>query len=597
MWKDGKDFPADCGRRLLPAYIDQRAREEPNSPWCSLPIDDYDLSKGFEDISIGRFANAINKLAWFIDSTIGKSTSFETVAYLGVADIRYHMIQMAVCKTGHKVLFSSQVNSKAVHLSLMEQTDCKAFLSALGVHVRDILADRPMKHAVIPELDDLLDADEVPHWPYTKTYEEAEHDPYVVLHTSGTTGDPKPIVWNHRFMATQDRQLLLDDVQGRKHCLLLTHPGEGVRYLLNTSPAHAISAGFMMCLSVFGRAIVIPGFRHHGVSPSDLCQILPQAKVTKGIMTPWMMEDLSRRPDAGDFIRPFEHVCFGGAVLSKFAASVWAKHTKIQNAWGATESLFAPQLEADNEDFEYNYFDVFTEGYEFRHVENADYVSEEGLAQELYEFVMVITEKSAPIASWHARQDIDPSTSSPPYPEWRTGDLWTPHPDPAKAKFAWKFVCRKDDLISFSTGVNGHPGPIERSIISHPKARAAILVGAMHQQPLALIELTEGVPVSRDLAVDIWNQAIQPANEKAQMHIRVAKTHVLLVPAGEFVRTAKGSTVRKLTEAKFKEAIDEVYERFGDKWQDAKDRYGSISQETSITVEISTDGEATEKGA
>lgn len=106
------------------------------------------------------------------------------------ADIRYHMLQMAVCKTGHKVLFSSQVNHKDVHVNLLEQTDCNILLSGLGVHVGDILAARPMKHVVIPELDVLLDKEKAAHYPYEKTFDEAKNDPYVILHTSGTTGMP-----------------------------------------------------------------------------------------------------------------------------------------------------------------------------------------------------------------------------------------------------------------------------------------------------------------------------------------------------------------------------------------------------------------------
>lgn len=98
------------------------------------------------------------------------------------------MLQMAVCKTGHKVLFSSQINTKDFHVSLLEQTDCKIFFSGLGVHVDDILAARPMKHVVIPDLEELLDQTKAPHYPYEKTFEEAKNDPYVVLHTSGTTG-------------------------------------------------------------------------------------------------------------------------------------------------------------------------------------------------------------------------------------------------------------------------------------------------------------------------------------------------------------------------------------------------------------------------
>lgn len=47
-----------------------------------------------------------------------------------------------------------------------------------------------MKHTVIPELEVLLEPDPVSHYPYEKTFEEAKHDPYLILHTSGTTGDP-----------------------------------------------------------------------------------------------------------------------------------------------------------------------------------------------------------------------------------------------------------------------------------------------------------------------------------------------------------------------------------------------------------------------
>lgn len=95
---------------------------------------------------------------------------------------------MAVCKTGHKVLFSSQINTREFHVSLLEQTNCNIFFSGLGVHVDDILAARQMKHIVIPDLEDLLDQTKAPHYPYEKTFEEAKNDPCVVLHTSGTTG-------------------------------------------------------------------------------------------------------------------------------------------------------------------------------------------------------------------------------------------------------------------------------------------------------------------------------------------------------------------------------------------------------------------------
>lgn len=146
-------------------------------------------------------------------------------------------------------------------------------------------------------------------------------------------------------------------------------------------------------------------------------------------------------------------------------------------------------------------------------------------------------------------------------------------------------------LTSELVGVNGHPAPLERALIASTKVRAAIVTGAMHRQTVALIELADGQEVSQELAHELWEENIDPANEKAQTHIRVDKTHVLLFPAGSFPRTGKGSVVRKATEAKFSKQIEEVYESFGDVWHDAKDRYGSISQTTSITVEVLPNGE------
>lgn len=86
--------PGKCGRRLLPVIIDQLAQEDPNRPWASIPRDDYDLSQGYADISYAAFANAINKLAWMVEKSIGRSESFETIAYLGTPDVRYHMVSL-----------------------------------------------------------------------------------------------------------------------------------------------------------------------------------------------------------------------------------------------------------------------------------------------------------------------------------------------------------------------------------------------------------------------------------------------------------------------------------------------------------------------
>ncbi len=67
--------------------------------------------------------------------------------------------------------------------------------------VNTILEVYEMRVYQIPELKDLLDQDYT-HYPYEKTFDEARSEPLVALHTSGTTGLPKPVIWTHDWASS-----------------------------------------------------------------------------------------------------------------------------------------------------------------------------------------------------------------------------------------------------------------------------------------------------------------------------------------------------------------------------------------------------------
>lgn len=50
----------------------------------------------------------------------------------------------------------------------------------------------------------MFDESPVPIVPYTETFESAEFDPVIILHTSGSTGIPKPIYCNQGLFSTTD---------------------------------------------------------------------------------------------------------------------------------------------------------------------------------------------------------------------------------------------------------------------------------------------------------------------------------------------------------------------------------------------------------
>ena len=98
-----EQFHEDCISLTLPHLIDRIAERIPNRIFVSLPIG-TDIAVGYHDYTYQDFARAVDKCAWWIDTAIGKSTSFETLAYIGCQDLRYVVLLLAAIKTGHKVL-------------------------------------------------------------------------------------------------------------------------------------------------------------------------------------------------------------------------------------------------------------------------------------------------------------------------------------------------------------------------------------------------------------------------------------------------------------------------------------------------------------
>jgi hypothetical protein len=92
------------GQRLLPVAIDEIARVDPEKVWALLPRS-RNIQDGYQNITYSVFANAINRTAWFLQEKFGQppANTFPTVAFVGLADMRYQVIEMAAAKTGYKV--------------------------------------------------------------------------------------------------------------------------------------------------------------------------------------------------------------------------------------------------------------------------------------------------------------------------------------------------------------------------------------------------------------------------------------------------------------------------------------------------------------
>ena len=98
----------------------------------------------------------------------------------------------------------------------------------------------------MPDLDHWLDPTTVPAFPFNKTYDDIFDEVFLILHTTGSTGLPKPIATTHGFWAAIECLRSLECLPGRKtpiqilpgRAILLAFPLFHVCHLTETLPSH-----------------------------------------------------------------------------------------------------------------------------------------------------------------------------------------------------------------------------------------------------------------------------------------------------------------------------------------------------------------------
>ena len=194
------------------------------------------------------------------------------------------------------MLFLSPGNSIDGHVNLIDETDCKVFLHSHGVDISDIVKQRPMKTYVVPSLDDFLEPAEVPDYPFHADFETARRDPLVALHTSGSTGLPKPIIWPHDLMCTPDAYHDVGPLDGRQDAWSGILAKNGKRLLVSLPLFHCAGIVVAMTTSLyFGTTVVFPP-SDRPLSATVIDEILDYGNLTAIWSSPWVLEEVTKTP-------------------------------------------------------------------------------------------------------------------------------------------------------------------------------------------------------------------------------------------------------------------------------------------------------------
>ena len=96
------------GSRLLPHVVDELAQSNPKRAYATIPLSS-DISEGFRDVTTLEMAQAVNHFAFWLEKSFGRSSSFETISYMGIPDLRYAIVFLAAVKCGYKVSMGPMV--------------------------------------------------------------------------------------------------------------------------------------------------------------------------------------------------------------------------------------------------------------------------------------------------------------------------------------------------------------------------------------------------------------------------------------------------------------------------------------------------------
>ncbi|KAL3458988.1 AMP-binding enzyme [Aspergillus heterothallicus] len=507
------------GKRIIATVIEERAKKENDTPWVVHPIDDNDLSRGFQEVSFRQLNNAANHAAhWLKENLPDTSEPFQTFAYAGPKDLRWSILTVAAAKTQKVLILPSPLVTAEAQLRILEQKNCTVYLrpAVMAEQVHSILKNAP--HVQVLDCPDL-----------------EEDDPWLVFNTSGTTGNPKPITYTHRMMADIDR------IAGSPHIKQsMVHYATGNRLYCPLPALHITGMMLIMATTTYVNMTAVLG-PPTPPTPENILATFTNTIVTAALLPPIHIDALCRSESGLAALRKLKFLMFAGAPLSAHSANLLTPHLPVICGVGSTEcgGYFATMHEHEDA-WDYLSF-----------TKQAGARMEPRTSDGLHELVFVREEG--------ANTDNDDEELAqvflvyPSLTRFETKDLWRQHP---VHKDLWKIVGRTDDYVVMSHGDGLHASSLEPEIEAHPAVKSALIGGHGKAKPVLVVELVPEVP-REEFDVESLRPFVDRMNALCHEVVRLDMDRIIVGSEDRpFKRTIKGSAVRMQSLEMYKEEID-----------------------------------------
>ncbi|KZP05122.1 acetyl-CoA synthetase-like protein, partial [Athelia psychrophila] len=529
-------YPPLDGSVLLPSLADFNLQHN-----ASRPAFVYSEVVGsLTEISFLEFGRATHRAAHRVRPA-QEGPRGEVVAIFANVDLLLYETLIAGLMRAELVPFLiSPRNSAQAVAEMLQKSGCHRILTShasLGALMAQIGALVPPEHSLsiqevptlaqcYPVLGHETAADAFAPYPAPAAPPEMDGE-VLILHTSGSTGHPRPIPHTNRAMLGWYAS---DAVADFRHTSRISG--------MHQSPVHpsGMALDFFVPMTCLTSVSLYPptSFYDHAKAPvvpttDNIIEHCKRTGVTGVFAVPNYIESWAGEPESVKWLTTRDFVAFGGGPLTvKTGDALTQAGVKLVQFYGATEIGFVTKFLTDAagrspEDWSWMQFSGKT---------NVRWAPQ---ADGSFESQFLDTETH--IVSVHNLPDVKGYASS---------DCWVPHP--TKPNF-WRIVGRLDDVIILASTMNVVPAPLENVIMSSPMVTSVVMFGQGRHQVGLLLEPTPGVAVQDLLEFRnrIW-PVVEEANKIAPAFAQVSKERIILTVADRpMERTGKGTVAKKAT--------------------------------------------------
>ncbi|KIJ49892.1 hypothetical protein M422DRAFT_246262 [Sphaerobolus stellatus SS14] len=366
----------------------------------------------------------------------------------------------------------------------------------------------------------------------------------LILHSSGSTAFPKPLVLTHRTLMEWAKAI---DYGDNDLC------GE-VMAVHNSPIFHAMGVLSTGWAAISGciRAVSCPSALKSFTDPERFLQEIQDSHATVIFSVPSFLEAWADDRKNVEVLKKMKVIYWGGGPLSERTGRfLHQEGVNIVTIYGATEFGAASEIDAKHHE----------EGYEwFRFPANVSpALPSDTAGPDTFELIFKQCETHHLSA---INMEIDGVLA------YATSDIIQRH---EVDHTLFRIMGRKDDQIMLSTGEKTNPGPMEHIIMKNPHVQTALMFGRGRLSNGVLVEPKSYDDVQR-LGLEKFRNLIWPnieeANDYAPAHSRIFKEMILIAsPSKPFSYTAKNTARRGAIIKDYADEIEDIYKAVDDSTQ------------------------------